>query len=156
MKRVRLCSIVFFLANFCVAGCGNRDGTIPPTAPQAIADITGTWTQESGGTRTWNLTQAGIQAGGKASFSQDGFPNLGTVSGAGGVLGAVAFGAFNFAETYEGVSISSMPGPNSCYVDVNGQLTISGNSMTGTYTELVGCAGVRVGQFTGRLTMQRH
>ena len=64
-------------------------------------------------------------------------------------------GTLRFAETYEGLSIPSRPAPNSCYIDIDGQLTVSGNTMTGSYTETDGCGGVRVGQFTRNLAMQR-
>ena len=120
-----------------------------------MVDIRGTWAQVNDDTRTWVLDQVGIQAGGTASFSQANTPGVGAVSGTGGVLGAVILGTFRFAETYESVNISSRPSPNYCYVDTDGQLAISGNTMRGSVTESLGCAGVRVSQITRELVMQR-
>ena len=139
-----------------VSGCSGGDSRTLPTAPVVASDVTGTWTQVGGGgTRTWSLTQGGIQVGGPASFSQESNPNFGPVSGHGGVVGAV-FGAFMFSETYEGVSRASFPFPQyDCYVETNGQLTISGSAMTGSVTEIDACNGVHLGQFTQTLTMQR-
>lgn len=130
------------------AACGGNSTPSTPTS-----DITGTWT-EVGGVRTWTLTQVGIQAGGPASFSQNNNPNFGAVSGTGGVTGLVASGTFTFAETYEQLSLTARPNAD-CYVDVNGQVTVGGSTMTGSYTEVDACAGVHLGQITGRLTMQR-
>ena len=48
-----------------------------------------------------------------------------------------------------------MPSPNSCYVNSDGQLSASGNTMKGSVTETLGCAGVRVSQVTRELVMQR-
>ncbi len=121
-----------------------------------MVDIRGTWAQVNDDTRTWVLDQAGIQAGGTASFSQANTPGVGAVSGTGGVMGAVMLGTFRFAETYESVNISSRPSPNYCYVDTDGQFAISGNTMRGTVTESLGCAGVRVSQITRDLVMQRR
>jgi hypothetical protein len=80
----------------------------------------------------------------------------GVVSGTGGVLGTVVFGGYVFAETYESLTIPSRPSPNNCYIDTHGQLTINGNTMTGSVTETAGCAGVRVGEVTRSLMMQRR
>lgn len=104
--------------------------------------------------RTWSLTQVGIQAGGPATFSQDNNPTFGAVSGTGGVVGSVVFGTFTFAETYERLTMTSRPNAD-CYVDVNGQVTLSGDTMTGSYTEVDSCAGVHLGQIAGSLTMER-
>jgi hypothetical protein len=124
--------------------------------PTEAADIAGTWTQVGPDTRTWTLIQQGPQAVGQANLSHENVPDLGAVSSRGGVLGTVILGTFTFAETYEGVSISSRPSPNSCYIDTDGRLTISGNTMTGSYNESIGCAGVRVAQFTRSIVMQRR
>jgi hypothetical protein len=139
-----------------VTGCSGNSTQTVPTAPVVASDITGTWTQVGGeGTRTWSIAQGAIQVSGPATFSQDNNPNFGPVSGHGGVVGAV-FGGFMFAETYEGVSGTPFPSPQyDCYIDTNGQLTVSGNTMTGSVTESDGCNGVRLGQFTRPLTMQR-
>ena len=72
------------------------------------------------------------------------------------MLGAVALGAFRFAETYESLNIPSRPSPNNCYVDTDGQLVVSGNTMRGPVTETLGCAGVRMSQVTRDLLMQRR
>ena len=156
MMRRRLHTIGFLLVSVNLAGCGGNGSRTLPTAPVAASDLTGTWTQVGGGgTRTWSLTQGSIQVGGSASFSQDNNPNFGPVSGRGGVVGVV-FGTLMFSETYEGVSRASFPFPQyDCYVDTNGQLTISGDTMTGSVTETDACNGVRLGQFTQTLTMQR-
>ena len=144
-------TLTIFLASIGVAGCGGNIPASPPTP--VVSDLTGTWTQV-GGTRTWTLTQGGLQAGGPSSFSQDDNPSFGAVTGSGGVMGAIVFGAFTFGETYERLSGPSLPS-QSCYIDVSGQLAITGNSMTGSYTEVDACAGVHLGQFTTTLTMQR-
>lgn len=132
-------------------------GTVPtaPSGSGGTADISGTWVQVNGDTRTWVLDHGGIQAGGTASFSHTN-PSVGAVSGTGGVLGAVVFGSFRFAETYESLSIPSRPSPNNCYVGTEGQLVVSGNTMRGSVTETLGCAGVRVSQITRELVMQRR
>jgi len=150
-------AIVNVLVGLLVVGCGS-ESTVP-TAPSGLggtADLRGTWVQVNGDTRTWVLDQGGIQAGGPASFSQSAYPSVGAVSGTGGVSGAVVFGAFRFAETYESLNIPSRPSPNNCYVDTDGQLVVSGNTMRGSVTETLGCAGVRVGQVTRDLVMQRR
>jgi hypothetical protein len=67
----------------------------------------------------------------------------------------VFLGTFRFAEVYEKVDIPSMPSPNSCYVNSDGQLSASGTTMKGSVTETLGCAGVRVSQVTRELVMQR-
>jgi hypothetical protein len=102
------------------------------------------------------LEQGGIQAGGTASFSQSNHPTVGAVSGTGGVLGALVLDAFRFAETYETLSIPSQHAPNYCYIDTDGQLAVSRNTMRGTVTETMGCGGVRVSQVTRELVMQRR
>jgi hypothetical protein len=145
------------LAAVLLAGCSSENAV--PSAPGGsggIVDVRGTWAQVNDGTRAWVLDQAGIQAGGTASFSQADVPGVGAVSGTGGVLGAVFVGTFRFAETYERVSISSRPSPNDCYVNTDGQLAISGNTMRGSVTESLGCAGTRVSQITRDLVMQRQ
>jgi hypothetical protein len=118
-------------------------------------DIRGTWNQVGDDTRTWVLDQVGMQAGGTASLSQANTPGVGAVSGTGGVLGAVVQGAFRFAETYEGMTVSSRPSPSNCYVNTDGLVAITGNTMRGSVTESLGCAGVRVSQITRDLVMQR-
>jgi hypothetical protein len=154
---MRILAIGSALAALLLAGCSS-DNAVPsaPGGSGGIADIRGTWAQVNDDTRTWVLDQAGIQAGGTASFSQVNTPGVGAVSGTGGVLGAVLLGTFRFAETYERVSISSRPSPNDCYVNTDGQLAISGNTMRGSVTESLGCAGVRVNQTTRDLVMQRQ
>ena len=151
---MRLRSIWTVIVASTMGGCGSSS-TAPAAPTVPTVDISGTWTQVGAGTRTWTVSQSGIQAGGAATFSQDDHPDLGAVSGTGGVLGAVAFGSFRFAETYGRLSIPSRPDPNGCYMDTDGQLVISGDSMTGSYTEIVGCGGMRVSQVTRALAMQR-
>jgi hypothetical protein len=154
---MRWCRYGIYLA-VVAAACGT--GTTPaaptPSSVQGANDINGTWVEVGGGTRTWTITQSSISAGGPARFSQSDNPHFGVVSGNGGVTGAVVFGAFMFAETFESLTIPSRPSPNSCYIETDGRLTINGNRMTGSYTEAAGCAGVRVGQATRTLTMQRQ
>lgn len=48
-------------------------------------------------------------------------------------VGHAAFGSLMFAETYKRLSGSAIKPNSDCYIDVQGQLTINGNSMTGTY-----------------------
>lgn len=158
MKQLKPCAIGLLLVGVGVAGCGggniSTSAAIPtlPTIPVTTADIAGTWTQV-GGTRTWSVTQVGIQVGGPASFSQDKNPSFGAVSGTGYMVGAAMFGTLMFSEVYEHLTPST---PHAdCYVNVDGQLTISSGSMTGSYTEVDECAGVRLGKITGTLTMQR-
>jgi hypothetical protein len=153
VKQLKPRLVGLLLASIGVAACGGSSSPTSPTTPPATTNIAGAWTQV-GGTRTWSLTQVGVQVGGSTSFSQDNNPTFGAVSGTGGVVGAATFGTFTFAETFERLSLSSRPNLD-CYVDVNGQLTISGDSMTGSYTEVDACAGVHLGQVTGKLTMQR-
>lgn len=137
--------------------CGSKNtASTAPSGSGGTTDVRGTWVEVNGDTRTWVLDQAGIQAGGTASFAWASFPNVGAVSGTGGVLGGVVLGGFRFAETYESLSIPSRPSPNHCYASTDGQLTLSGNTMTGSVTETLGCAGVRVGQVTRDLVMQRR
>ena len=153
---MRILAIGSALAAVLLAGCSS-DNAVPsaPNGSGGMVDIRGTWAQVNEGTRTWVVSQVGIQAGGTASFSQANIPGVGSVSGTGGVVGAVILGSFRFAETYESVNISSRPSPNGCYVDTDGQLAVSGNTMRGTVTESLGCAGVRVSQVTRDLVMQR-
>jgi hypothetical protein len=126
-----------------------------PGTGSGTADLNRTWMERGGDSRTWQLGQSGIQVGGAASFSQEAHPTVGAVSGTGGVLGAVTFSGFRFAETYEGHAIPSRSSPNNCYIDTNGQLAVSGNTMSGSYTETLGCAGVRVSELTRNLVMER-
>jgi hypothetical protein len=144
------------LVSVLLAACGSGNGPASPTPGGQPASLSGRWVEIGGGSRTWTLEQGSIQAGGPASFSQRDNPNFGVVSGTGGVLGTVFSGSFMFAETYESLVVPSRPSPNSCYIDTNGQLSINGDAMTGSYTETAGCAGVRVGQVTRSLTMRRQ
>jgi hypothetical protein len=140
-----------------LVGCSS--GSPVPTAPSGsggTSDISGTWVQVNGDSRTWVLDLGGFQAGGSASFSQASNPSVGAVSGTGGVVGAVIMGTFRFAESYVSLTIPSRPSPNNCYVDTDGQLAISGNTMRGSVAETLGCAGVRVSQVTRELVMQRR
>jgi hypothetical protein len=150
--------IVSALAAVLMVGCGQVSSF--PTAPSdsgGTVDVRGTWVQVSlsGDTRTWVLDQSGLQAGGTASFAQADRPSVGALSATGGVVGMVFLGTFRFAEVYEKVDIPSMPSPNSCYVNSDGQLSASGTTMKGSVTETLGCAGVRVSQVTRELVMQR-
>src|SRR5262245_26073110 len=150
-------AIAYALATACLVGCGS--GSPVPAAPSGLnetADVRGTWVQVNGDARTWVLEQVGIQTAGSASFSQSNNPAVGAVAGAGGVTGAVFQGAFMFAETYESLNIPARPSPNYCYVDTDGQLAVSGDTMRGSVTETLGCAGVRVSQITRDLVMQRR
>jgi hypothetical protein len=141
-----------------MAACGGTDSLSTLTSPTLptipIPGVSGRWTQD-GGTRTWKLDQVGTQAGGDSSFSQDDNPNFGAVSGNGYVVGSAAFGTFRFTEVYEALSLSSRSS-SGCAINVDGLLTVTGDSMTGSYTETDSCAGVRLGQITGRLTMRRR
>lgn len=138
-------------------GCGSSSSATAPgpvPAPSA-AGISGTWVQEGADRREWTLTQFGIQVDGPASFSHQNDASLGTVAGRGRVLGSVAGGIFRFSETYEGVTIASRPEPSFCSTDTDGQLTIDGNTMSGTLTESIGCGGDRVSRTTRALVVRR-
>ena len=141
-----------------MVGCSSGDTAPTPPSASATIDITGTWVQEGADRREWSLTQSGIVAGGAASFAEQNSPTIGAVSGTGGVQGAVFSGMFRFAETYETLSIPAQPSPNYCSSDTDGQLAISGSgsTMTGSYTETIGCAGVHVSQVTRSLVMRRR
>ena len=130
---------------------GNAAPTpVMPTLPDLIgASVAGTWTQV-GGTRTWTLSQIGFNVGGTSSFSQDNNTYLGAVSGNGIVEGGVGLGVFDFDDYCD------RPTTPKCSIEVTGQLTVSGNSMTGPYTENDNCNGVRIGQIKGILTMQKQ
>lgn len=134
------------------AACSSGNATPTPTTPTFPdligGNVTGTWTQ-LGGTRTWTLNQIGFNVAGTSSFSQDNSPYLGAVAGNGTVQGGVGLGVFSFEDYYDRLTT-----PN-CTVDITGNLTVSGNSMTGSYTERDNCNGMRVGQITGTLTMQK-
>ena len=76
----------------------------------------------------------------------------------GGVLGTivVGFSGLQFAESYDGVTTLLFPFPaNDCYIATEGQLTLSGNTLTGTVTEHDGCNGVRLRDSSARVTLQR-
>ena len=152
--RLPLAVLVFAVST---VTCGGSNGPTMPSNPNvptvATSEISGTWVQV-GGTRTWNLAQYDIQVGGASSFSQDNNPNFGVVSGNGEVVGDAVLGTLIFAETYERLSAANLK-PD-CYIEFDGQLTISGNSMTGSYTELDSCAGLSLGRITGTLTMRRQ
>jgi hypothetical protein len=123
-----------------------------PTAPTSLdrfgASVTGTWTQV-GGTRTWFLTQTGANVAGGSSFSQDDNVYLGAVSGDGIVQGGVGLGVFNFDDTYVRLLQAN------CSLEITGQLKVSGDSMTGPYTENDSCNGALVGRLSGTLAMQK-
>lgn len=91
---------------------------------------------------------------GPAAFSQDHNPNFGAISGQGEVAGIV-FAAFTFEESGDVKSPSTFAKMD-CSIDVKGQLTVDGDTMTGPFTETDSCGGVRVGQFSGTLTMRRQ
>ena len=135
------------------------------TAPTSPSDLTGTWVGDGG--RTWTLAASAAQSGqvsviqvaGSAVIAQDNHPVFGSMSAKGGVLGTmvVGLGGLNFAEDYEGVSTSLFPfPPNDCYINTEGQLTVSGNVMTGVLTEHDGCNGVRLRDSTVQLVMRRQ
>jgi hypothetical protein len=74
----------------------------------------------------------------------------------GGVLGTIVSGGFRFAETYEGVSTPLFPfPPNDCSIDTAGQVTLNGNTLTGSVTEHDGCNGVRLRDSSSKLSLQR-
>ena len=91
-------------------------------------------------------------------WAQSNHPKFGSMSAKGGVLGTIVpgLGGFQFTETYEGVSTPLFPfPPNDCYIDTEGQLALSGNTLTGTVTEHDGCNGVRLRDASSTLRMQR-
>jgi hypothetical protein len=140
------------------AGCGGASGpqTSPSTPVLPTTDVAGTWTQVSGpGTRTWNLSQASIQIAGQATHADSNHPTFGPMSTSGGVVGFFLLGSLQFAETYERLVVTDSKYAF-CYIDTSGTLAINGNTMTGSYAEVDGCAGVHVGQRSGTITMQRR
>lgn len=137
-----------------LAGCGS--GGTTPTGPGGATDLRGTWVQASGDARTWVIEQGAIQTGGTASFASGNDPGAGEVTGTGAVLGIVILGGFRFAEVYETLDIPSRPSPNNCYLDTDGHLSVGGDTMTGTVTETLGCAGVQVSKVTRDLVMRRR
>jgi len=138
-------------------GCSSDDaGPTQPSGPNEAADIRGTWVQTNGETRTWVLSQSDNQARGAATYSQLLSPNVGTVAGTGRVSGTATPRTYRFAETYQGVSIPSRPSAASCSLDADGELRISGNTMSGSVRESVGCFGLQLAQVTRDLVMQRR
>lgn len=147
-----------------LCGLGTVTCSRSPAGPTAPSDLSGTWVGDGG--RTWTLTASAapsgqaslIQVGGNATMSQNAHPIFGAMSARGGMLGTivVGLGGLHFAETYESVSTPLFPfPPNDCYIETEGQLTVSGSTMTGVVTEHDGCNGVRLRDATAPLTMRR-
>ena len=97
-----------------------------------------------------------VEVGGQATWVQSNHPKFGSMSAKGGVLGVIVPGGFQFTETYEGVSTPLFPfPPNDCDIDTEGEVALSGNTLTGSVTEHDGCNGVRLRDSTSQLSMQR-
>jgi hypothetical protein len=99
-----------------------------------------------------------VVVSGTAVIAQNNHPIFGSMSASGGVLGTivVGLGGLNFVEDYESASTPLFPfPPNDCYIETEGQLTVSGDVMTGSVTEHDGCNGVRLRDSTAQLTMRR-
>ena len=165
MKRWASCAVT--LALFCTgaASCSGASST-NPSGPVTANDLVGTWVQTDGA-RTWTLSAGsspfgqttGIQAGGPATLVQSNHPSFGSVSARGGVLGSMVVGltGFQFAETYDSLSTPLYPfPPNDCYIDTEGQVTLNGNTLTGTVTEHDGCNGVRLRNSSTMVTLRRQ
>lgn len=146
-------------------GCSGSASGTNPSGPIAAADFVGIWVQTDGA-RTWTLSAGSsgvgqatvIQAGGPATFVQSNHPSFGSMSARGGVLGTIVVGVsgFQFAETYDSLSTPLFPfPPNDCYIDTDGQFTLSGNTLTGVVTEHDGCNGLRLRDSSSRVTLQR-
>lgn len=156
-KRWPRGALVSTLAVSLLAGCGSgATEPTPPGGPGAMADVRGAWVQTNGQTRTWTLDQSISQASGTAAYAQLHSPNIGVVSGTGRVSGAVSERTYRFVETYQSVNMPSRPSATSCSLDVDGELTINGNTMRGTIRESVACLGLQLAQVTRDLVMQRR
>ena len=58
-----------------------------------------------------------------------------------------------FAETYDG---GFPQNENDCYIDTQGDLILSGNTMTGVVTEHDGCNGTILRDVSSKLILQRQ
>lgn len=163
LKRRAQSLLTLALCCLAAANCGSS-GT-EPSGTLTTSDLAGTWVQTDG-SRTWTLSAGStgsaqitvVQVGGPATWAQSNHPTFGSMSAKGGVLGAIVLGVggFQFTETYEGVSTSLFPfPPNDCYIDTEGQVALSGNTLTGTVTEHDGCNGVRLRDSSSTLSMRR-
>lgn len=154
--RALVRAVVGLTVTACAACGSSGGGTALPNLPTPTArNVSGEWVQVGGGSRNWSLSQTLLSVGGPATFAETNHSTLGTVSGRGGLFGATTFfGTFQFAETYEGVTSSSRQG---CSLETNGELTISGNRMTGSYTESIGgCTNGSNVRTTRNLVMERR
>lgn len=146
----------------CCACSGDGGGT-GPSGSVAATDLIGTWTD---GNRTWTLSAGSaivnsttvIQVGGPATLVHNNHPSFGLMSARAGVSGTVVVGlsGLMLAESYS-VSTPLFPSPsNSCYIDTEAQLTLSGHTLTGTVAEHDGCNGVRLRDSSSRVTLRRN
>jgi hypothetical protein len=147
------------------SACGGGGSSTSPSGPVTSNDLVGTWVQTDG-SRTWILAAGSsivnqitvIQFGGPATFVQSNHPSFGSMSARGGVQGTILVGlaGLQFAESYDSLSSPLFPfPPNDCYIDTEGQLALSGNTLTGTVTEHDGCNGARLRDSSSRITLQR-
>jgi hypothetical protein len=96
-----------------------------------------------------------IQLSGKATFAQDNHPTFGSVSGRGGLLGAVVLGSAHFAESYDVTTPLFPSPPNDCYIDTDGGLVLDGDTMTVYLNEHDGCDGRHQRESTSQFVMRR-
>jgi hypothetical protein len=143
------------LVSIVVAGCGGGGSTAgttvsTPTSPTVtVSDLTGAWTETTGGALTWQLTQSGGTVTGTSSYTQGSGPLTGA-SVRGAISGSVASSTFTFTD-----SSTSISRPN-CTIVATGSLTISGSQMTGRYTETDTCDGAVVFSGGGGITMRKQ
>jgi hypothetical protein len=126
--------------------CGGRRS---PTAPSGTAvDVTGTWsgsaTDSSGpGTMRWEVSQSDLAFRGSLILTDT-------------ATGVTGRGAVSGTSTSTGLTFSAEVAPGgfgspygSCSANVAGQGTVSGSSITGTYSGTNSCSGIiSAGQFT--------
>lgn len=121
-------TVILVLIGLLLLGCGSSGGSNNNITGSTGLDVTGTWKgtiSEGGSTSTWNLTlpQSGSNITGTNNWS-----STGGTSGSNPLTGSIS-----------GTSISLQETDASCGSRVSsGNGTVSGNSMTLTYTAPAG------------------
>ena len=141
-----LCGVTLGVVLLASVACGGRGS---PTGPSGTpVDLTGTWagsaTDSSGpGTMRWEVSQSGLSFRGTLLLADvaTGVSGRGAVSGTSSSQG-VTFSAEVAAGGFDGAY-------GACSANVSGQATVSGASLTGTYSGTNSCSGlISAGQFT--------